>query len=261
MNNHAQNISGFKQNITTQLFSDPCLIYSPWLQVDFKALDIESIMLSQITAGINYLHTVALKNQAKHISVAVPIEWDVLQQKLRLTGWKPALTRMIRVPHSAQTTHALSSEFLISVAKPTATEIMPLLLEQAAYHSQNYPNYYTPAKNLANQNYLKSVQADLDDSNSITVVIRRSGIPIAYLQAGKRNDNISIFEIIVSKKYRGMGIGSKILEFFLSEPKVALSQLQVESWHDQPALGLYTKMGFKIIAQEYYLIMNTKIST
>lgn len=73
------------------------------------------------------------------------------------------------------------------------------------------------------------------------------GIANLYLQPYKKLAHQCLFAIIVDEKYRGKGIGTKLIYELerLGREKFHLQFLHLEVYEGNPAVHLYEKLGFK----------------
>jgi putative acetyltransferase len=73
------------------------------------------------------------------------------------------------------------------------------------------------------------------------------GIANLYLQPYKKLAHQSLFAIIVDEKYRGKGVGGKLLKelMILAKERFHLELLHLEVYEGNPAVKLYERMGFK----------------
>jgi len=72
------------------------------------------------------------------------------------------------------------------------------------------------------------------------------GIANLYLQPYKKLAHQCLFAIIVDEKYRGKGIGRKLLEelLLMAKEKFKLEMIHLEVYEGNPAIRLYQRMGF-----------------
>lgn len=73
------------------------------------------------------------------------------------------------------------------------------------------------------------------------------GMAVLYLQTFQKLKHQSLFAIILSKEARGKGIGTKLIEHLEKEAKGRhkLEKLHLEVYEGNPAMRLYTRLGFK----------------
>jgi RimJ/RimL family protein N-acetyltransferase len=73
------------------------------------------------------------------------------------------------------------------------------------------------------------------------------GVANLYLQPYQKMAHQCLFAIIVDEKYRGKGIGAKLLRelMTLAKEKFHLEFLHLEVYQGNPAINLYRRLGFK----------------
>ncbi len=87
-------------------------------------------------------------------------------------------------------------------------------------------------------------------------VIERDGEPIGRLYLDRRAEEIRIIDIALLPAHRRAGIGGALLREILAEAAAAGKAVRIHVEHNNPALGLYHRLGFKEIEdQEVYLLM------
>jgi ribosomal protein S18 acetylase RimI-like enzyme len=73
------------------------------------------------------------------------------------------------------------------------------------------------------------------------------GIANFYLQPYQKLSHQCLFAIIVDEKYRGKGVGTKLMEELLAlgKERFKLKFVHLEVYEGNPAIHLYRRMGFK----------------
>ena len=87
-------------------------------------------------------------------------------------------------------------------------------------------------------------------------VIERDGEPIGRLYLDRRADEIRIIDIALLPAHRRAGIGGALLREILGEAAAAGKAVRIHVERNNPALGLYHRLGFREIEdQGVYLLM------
>ena len=73
------------------------------------------------------------------------------------------------------------------------------------------------------------------------------GMAVIYLQPFEKHKHIALFAIIVDPRYRGQGIGSKLIRHLEKTGKneLGLEILHLEVYEGNPAYDLYRRLGYK----------------
>lgn len=73
------------------------------------------------------------------------------------------------------------------------------------------------------------------------------GVANLYLQPYRKLAHQSLFAIIVDEKYRGKGIGTKLLQelIALGKERFKLELIHLEVYEGNPAIRLYERLGFQ----------------
>jgi ribosomal protein S18 acetylase RimI-like enzyme len=80
--------------------------------------------------------------------------------------------------------------------------------------------------------------------------------PIGRLYVDRREDEIRIIDIALLPEHRNKGIGSALLKNILAEAHSAALPVRIHVERNNPALGLYQRLGFREIDdQGVYLLM------
>lgn len=75
-------------------------------------------------------------------------------------------------------------------------------------------------------------------------VILCDGEPVGRLYVDRRADEIRIIDIALLTEHRRKGIGGSLLRDLLAEATQAGLPLRIHVEHDNPAIGLYRRLGF-----------------
>ena len=75
-------------------------------------------------------------------------------------------------------------------------------------------------------------------------VIERSGERIGRLYIDRREDEIGIIDIALLPAHRRAGIGGALLREILEEAAAACKRVRIHVERNNPALGLYHRLGF-----------------
>ena len=87
-------------------------------------------------------------------------------------------------------------------------------------------------------------------------VIERGGEPIGRLYLDRRAEEIRIIDIALLPAHRRAGIGGALLRAILAEAAAAGKAVRIHVERNNPALGLYQRLGFREIDdQGVYLLM------
>lgn len=82
------------------------------------------------------------------------------------------------------------------------------------------------------------------------------GITNLYLQPYKKLAHQCLFAIIVDEKYRGKGVGTRLLQelILLAKERFKLELLHLEVYEHNPAIYLYKKMGFEQYGMQRHFV-------
>lgn len=77
-----------------------------------------------------------------------------------------------------------------------------------------------------------------------------AGMAVVYVNAYKKLKRQALFAIVVGKKYRGQGLGSKLLTYIIDKSKneFGIKLLHLEMYEGNPARTLYDRFGFTLYA-------------
>ena len=87
-------------------------------------------------------------------------------------------------------------------------------------------------------------------------IIERDGVPIGRLYAARWEKEIRIVDITLLPKFRGTGIGTKLLRDLQDDARAAGKSLTIHVERFNRALGLYQRLGFDQVEDKgVYLLM------
>lgn len=93
------------------------------------------------------------------------------------------------------------------------------------------------------------------------LVIERGGQPIGRLYLDRHDDELRIVDIALLTEHRGAGIGKAILMDLIDEAAGRGVPVRIHVERNNPALGLYQRLGFSEIGDEgVYLQMERSTS-
>ena len=109
---------------------------------------------------------------------------------------------------------------------------------------------YYPMSNLSEvQEAIKSwlYYARIDQAYTVEYENTPAGMAILYINSFKKLSKQSLFAIVVGEKYRGKGIGTKLMHHIIREAKekYGVINLHLEMYAGNPAYSLYKRLGFK----------------
>jgi len=87
-------------------------------------------------------------------------------------------------------------------------------------------------------------------------LIVSGGRPVGRLYLDRRQGELRIIDIALLPEYRRQGIGSRLLKEILAEAQQAGLPVRIHVERNNPALGLYQRLGFRRIEDQgvYYLM-------
>ena len=82
------------------------------------------------------------------------------------------------------------------------------------------------------------------------LVIEHQGQPIGRLYLDRREDELRIVDIALLTEHRGEGVGNAILTDLIEEASLSGAPVRIHVERNNPALGLYRRLGFREIGDE-----------
>jgi ribosomal protein S18 acetylase RimI-like enzyme len=86
---------------------------------------------------------------------------------------------------------------------------------------------------------------------TIEVNNKAAGMAILYVNSYQKLAKQALFAIVIGEKYRGKGIGTKLLQYLMKQAKYTykIINLHLEVYENNPAYSLYKRLGFKEYAR------------
>lgn len=113
---------------------------------------------------------------------------------------------------------------------------------------------YYPMSNMAEvQESIKIWKHYGRRGNAYTAEVNHkpAGMAILYVNSFKKLAKQALFAIVVGDKYRGRGIGTKLMKHLMHEAKYTydIYNLHLEVYDTNPAVSLYKRLGFTIYGE------------
>ena len=133
------------------------------------------------------------------------------------------------------------------VIRPTVLEDEKYLVEWL--QDKNTLRWYP----MSNQKEIEDACKDwiryIEMDSVVTAVYKNNvvGSAMIYVTDDERLKHQALFAIIVSKDYRGKGIGTKLIDTLIdmAKNKFEIEILHLEVYETNPAISLYERLGFK----------------
>ena len=81
-------------------------------------------------------------------------------------------------------------------------------------------------------------------------IILHENMHIGYIEVIETEEQVKLSNIFIIDKFRGNGVGSKVVTDFIDNYKDRTACLTLNVLWNNPAKGLYERLGFKFIRQE-----------
>ena len=240
--------------LTSQVLFDPALVHTRWLEVTPQPETTEAAVIEYLQSHSAMIGSEAQTVEASAVSIAIPIRWKKLAAFLTMDTWQPTHIRLDKVvQHAVPFRTQLSSRLEIHKLAPAhLLSVEPLFVEQATFHASLYSTYYRAPTAIDWTTYRTELSDDFSAPNALNFVCMSGSVPVGMIVARSTAENITVYDIIVSEKFRGKGIGTALLAELDSTAKNNAVPLTLETWWNQPARELYEKSGFVSVAQSYF---------
>jgi ribosomal protein S18 acetylase RimI-like enzyme len=141
---------------------------------------------------------------------------------------------------SYRTTRPDDDELLFSVYASTRENEMRLV-SWSEEEKQSFLRQQFEAQRTHYEQYLPKTEY---------LVIERGDQPIGRLYLDRRDDELRVVDIALLTEHRGGGIGNAILTDLISEASDRGVPVRIHVERNNPALGLYHRLGFREIGDE-----------
>ena len=100
----------------------------------------------------------------------------------------------------------------------------------------------------------KFYQEQFGDAEFNVIVKKKQDIGRLYLH--RRMDEFRIIDIALLPEYRGKGLGARLMQDILDEAASAGKKVTIHVEHNNPAMHLYERLGFKMVEDQgvYHLM-------
>ncbi|HEU4521836.1 MAG TPA: GNAT family N-acetyltransferase [Thermoanaerobaculia bacterium] len=98
---------------------------------------------------------------------------------------------------------------------------------------------------LAMQFHAQTVYYDEHYDTSEFFIIEKDGRPIGRLYLDRQPEDLRIVDIALMPEWRGSGIGTMLLKEILEEAERSGTDVSIHVEHFNPAMKLYTRLGFE----------------
>ncbi len=78
-------------------------------------------------------------------------------------------------------------------------------------------------------------------------IIEMGGQPVGRIYIDRRQDEIRLVDIALLPDYRGQGLGGSLMRDVLEEGQKAAKPVRIHVEHNNPAMRLYNRLGFRRI--------------
>ena len=81
-------------------------------------------------------------------------------------------------------------------------------------------------------------------------VIRSDGVDIGWMQVSKAADGFHLDQIHLVDRFRGRGIGTRLIEGLLARARVMGTAVALNVIRGNPAISLYHRLGFRVVGED-----------
>jgi GNAT superfamily N-acetyltransferase len=234
------------------LVNEPLLKFGNWVKIEFDK-DSENDVVTHLTKNFPEALRLAQTENLHKVEIEFPSDWTRLPNNLQRLGFLPALKSYL-LPSDRFVTPSAPSVNLSS-ATPEFDNLLPILQEQSFYHSQLYPEYYKSTADIDWEYYRQYLEFDLKQPTSLfQTFLNTDHQPIGFIIGGQIGPRVILWELIVTTNSRSQGIGKQLLAQFVGQcsQKPSVTDIEVETGWNQPAINFYLKFGFTPHTDTWY---------
>ncbi len=141
-------------------------------------------------------------------------------------------------------------EFLSLLYASTREDELSVLIDWTDQQKRDFLSQQFKAQHTFYQDQFKKAEF-------LLVLMKKQAIGRLYVD--RRKDEIRLIDIALLPAYRGQGIGRQLMEGVLAEGTKAGKPVRIHVEHNNPAMHLYTRLGFeKIDDTGVYFLMEWK---
>jgi len=236
-----------------RIIIDPTLKFGSQLQFQYTQKSL---------SNLKDVYLIAKKMQQSQIVVSIDSSFNQEELKLSQISFKKSLVTLELDLNLYNINEVVFEEEMhCKVNDLSFTDLKPLLVQQANFHSNNYSDYYKNVQSIDWKDYLKVVNEDLNSSFSHNLFLFKNNKVIGLIFGAINSNLLNVFEFVVDEELRGQGIGTKLLEKYINNSKqFGVNKIVLETWWNQPSRRIYEKLGFIVTKQEYYKnVTNTNV--
>lgn len=229
----------------SKIIYDPTLLFGTQLQFEY---------VDTLLENLQDIYLIAKEKNQKQITIACEYGLNKVEEKLIQAGFSKSLISLELNLESYNAKEVIfKNEMLCKQTGVSFLKLKPLLIQQAKYHSKNYPSYYKTIAAMDFDHYQKVSTQDLNNSSAHNLFLLKDGKLFGLILGEIKNSVVHIYEFVIDEELRGKGIGTQLLEQYLfMSKKAGAKNVVLETWWNQPVKRIYEKFGFVTTKQEYF---------
>ncbi len=218
------------------------LKHRDYLFADYSGFKREKHALNKLGTQLDRMANLAKRNQLPQIQLKYPYKWTGFKQLIEQYGFSEGL---YFVEKKVTGNQPLPEADIVEI-NDIFTVKKDLILQQRLHFNLN-PQFFCNIKDFDVGNYLFEIKSMMANGNAISYCVMEKERIMGFIVIEKDEEKLYICELFVGKKYRGFGIGKKLMNsafHYMSHQKckTLYTSLAVQN---QKALAFYKKCGFK----------------